>query len=135
MLSAGTRAGSAQLRTVRRRALEAGAVVGPPGRHHRDVRRVERRGCQGGMRVRRVRVPRVRVTVPRVRPHPRCGAARVTGERVVRRVRLHSVLPGCRLLPSVRTLVTSVHEKLLQSRPEFLGPRDQNIQSRLYIYI
>lgn len=87
-------------RTVRRRALKSGAVVGAPRGHHRDVLRVERRGRgEGRMGVRRVRMPGVRVAGTGVRPHRRRGAARVSGERVMR-VRFHSVLPGRRLLPS-----------------------------------
>lgn len=81
--------------------MEAGAVVGTPRGHHRDVLRVERRGRgEGRVRMRRVRVSRVRVTRTGVRTHRRRGAARVAGERVMRRVCLDSVLPGRRLLPS-----------------------------------
>lgn len=89
--------------TIRRGALEAGAVVGAPRGHHRDVLRVKGRGrCEGGVRMSRVRVSRVRMTRTSVRTHRRRGAARVAGERVMRRVRLHPVLPGRRLLPSGR---------------------------------
>lgn len=87
--------------TIRRGALETGAVVGAPRGHHRDVLRVKGRGRgEGRVWMSRVRVPRVRMTRASVRTHRRRGAARVAGERVMRRVCLHPVLPGRRLLPS-----------------------------------
>jgi len=78
------------------------------------------------VRVRRMRMTRVRMSGPSVRAHRRRGAARVAGERVMRRVRLYPVLPGRRLLPlnsfgrrfssradSHRTAVRACRNKLL----------------------
>lgn len=47
-----------------------------------------------------MRMSRMRMAGSSMRPHRRRGTARVTGERVMRRIRLHSVLPGRRFLPS-----------------------------------
>lgn len=102
--------------TIRRGALEAGAVVGAPRGHHRDVLRVK--GCSRGrgesrVRMSRVRVSRVRMTRTSVRTHRRRGAARVAGERVMRRVCLHPVLPGRRLFPSGKINPNINHHKYI----------------------
>lgn len=84
--------------------MKTSAIIGrAPRGHHRDILCIERRGRgrgEGRMRMRRMRMSRMRMARSSVRPHRRRGTARMTGERVMRRIRLHSVLPGRRLLPS-----------------------------------
>lgn len=109
--------------------MKSGSVVGAPGGHHGDVLRVkgggrgEARVRVAGVRMGRVRVRmRVRVRVARVRAHRGCGGrgrcrgpTRVPSERVMRRVRLHPMLPRGRrcssLLPSNET------NQIIQSDP------------------
>jgi hypothetical protein len=102
------------IRTVRRGPLKSSSVVGSPGGHHGDVLGVkgggrgEARVRVSGVRMGRVRM-RMRVRVAGMRTHGGGGSrsrgrgsARVAGERVVRGVRLHAMLPrGRGLLPFV----------------------------------
>lgn len=117
---------------IRRGALEAGAVVGAPRGHHCDVLRVK--GCSRGrgesrVRMSRVRVSRVRMTRTGVRTHRRRGAARVAGERVMRRVCLHPVLPGRRLLPCRRG--RGREGVILRRRGRDRRPRRRDVDGRL----
>lgn len=102
------------IRTVRRGPLKSSSIVGSPGGHHGDVLGVkgggrgEARVRVSGVRMGRVRM-RMRVRVAGMRTHGGGGSrsrgrgsARVAGERVVRGVRLHAMLPrGRGLLPFV----------------------------------